>query len=88
MTREIVSPVDQEATCCWAATTARNCGSTTSWFTRIAGTGRPHPEQDAVKVKLKKGTNRILLKINNGNGGHGFYLTVLSEQELKALPLK
>ena len=42
------------------------------------------PEQDAVPVRLKKGANALLLKIANGAGPHGFYLTVLSGQELKA----
>jgi hypothetical protein len=50
-------------------------------------TSRAHraalPEQDKVKVQLKKGPNKLLLKINNGNGDHGFYFTVLAEQELK-----
>jgi putative heme-binding domain-containing protein len=41
------------------------------------------PEQARVAVKLKKGTNAVLLKIANGNGPHGFYLTILSGQELK-----
>ena len=36
-----------------------------------------------LKVKLKKGSNTILLKINNGDGAHGFYFTILAEQELK-----
>lgn len=43
------------------------------------------PEADAVKVKLKPGRNEILLKIVNGDGPHGFYLTVAAEQELKRL---
>lgn len=41
------------------------------------------PEQESVKVSLKKGRNRLLLKINNGNGSHGFYLMVQAEQDLK-----
>ena len=41
------------------------------------------PEANRVKVKLKKGTNKVLLKINNGAGPHGFYFTILAEQELK-----
>jgi hypothetical protein len=44
------------------------------------------PEQDVVKVKLKKGRNELLLKICNGDGPHGFYLTVVCEQELKRVP--
>ncbi len=50
-------------------------------------TSRAHraavPEQDHVKVKLKKGTNKVLLKINNGNGPHGFYFALVAEQEVK-----
>jgi putative heme-binding domain-containing protein len=43
------------------------------------------PGQDTVKVKLKKGKNPILLKINNSGGGsHGFYFLLLAEQEVKA----
>ena len=46
------------------------------------------PEQDNVKVKLKKGKNTILFKINNGDGAHGFYFTIVAEQELKRLTEK
>lgn len=42
------------------------------------------PEQNRVTVKLKKGKNELLLKVANGNNPHGFYLTILSVQELKA----
>jgi hypothetical protein len=41
------------------------------------------PAQARVAVKLKAGTNVILLKIANGDGPHGCYLTILSGQELK-----
>ncbi|MFM7149278.1 MAG: hypothetical protein ACKO23_05505, partial [Gemmataceae bacterium] len=50
----------------------------TSATTRAAS-----PDQDTVKVKLKKGVNRLLLKINNGDGPHGFYFTLLTEEEVK-----
>jgi hypothetical protein len=46
------------------------------------------PEQESVKVRLKKGTNRVVVKIYNGSGPHGLYFTVLSEQELKLVPTK
>ena len=42
---------------CSAPTTAASCGSTTSWSTQTDATRAAAPEQDAVKVKLKKGTN-------------------------------
>ncbi len=41
------------------------------------------PEEDSATVKLKKGGNTVLFKINNGDGPHGFYLTFQAEQELK-----
>ena len=41
------------------------------------------PEKARVGVKLKKGKNALLLKIVNGNDPHGFYLTILSAEELK-----
>jgi len=42
------------------------------------------PEQSRVSVRLKKGANTILLKVANGNIPHGFYLSVLADEELKA----
>ena len=39
---------------------------------------RISPEQ--VKVNLQPGRNMLLLKIGNGDGPHGFYLTIMSEQ--------
>jgi putative membrane-bound dehydrogenase-like protein len=38
------------------------------------------PEQDQVQVNLKQGRNTLLLKISNGDGDHGFYLSIVSEQ--------
>ncbi len=88
LTREIDSPADQEATILVGADDGCKL-----WLNgKLVHSDRDHfaaiPEREAVKVQLKKGTNRILFKINNGNNPHGFYMTVVSEQELKALPLK
>lgn len=41
------------------------------------------PAKDSVKVKLKKGANTVLLKINNGSIPHGFYLTIEGGTDLK-----
>ena len=53
----------------------------------LVHTNRTHraaaPEQDSVKVKLKKGKSTIVLKITNGDGPHGFYFMLLAEEELK-----
>jgi putative heme-binding domain-containing protein len=84
LTREFESPADQEATIVLGTDDGAKLWLNgklvyTSKLTRAAA-----PEQDTVKVKLKKGANRLVLKINNGDGPHGFYLTLLAEQELKA----
>jgi putative membrane-bound dehydrogenase-like protein len=81
--QEIVSPVDQEATILLGSDDGAKLWvndqlALTSRLTRAAA-----PEQDRVKVRLQKGSNRVLLKINNGDGAHGFYFTLLTEQEVK-----
>jgi formylglycine-generating enzyme required for sulfatase activity len=35
----------------------------------------PGPNQDAASLKLKQGENKLLLKISNHTGGHGFYFS-------------
>ena len=84
--REIESPADQEATILIG--TDDGCKAWVNGEQVLSH--RRHevatPERDSVKVKLKKGVNSIQLKINNGDGPHGFYFTVVSEQELKQLP--
>jgi putative membrane-bound dehydrogenase-like protein len=86
--REIESPAGQEATILLGAD---DCARL--WLNgRVVHASRDHsaasPEQYTVKVKLQKGINRILLKINNGDGAHGFYFTLLAEQELKRVARK
>jgi hypothetical protein len=41
------------------------------------------PARNSVAVKLKKGANPILIKINNGEGEHGLYFSILSKEPLK-----
>ncbi len=41
------------------------------------------PSRDSAKAKLKKGSNEILLKINNVANPHGFYFTLEGGVELK-----
>ncbi len=41
------------------------------------------PAKDSVKVKLKKGANAVLLKVNNGSIPHGFYFTIEGGVDLK-----
>jgi putative membrane-bound dehydrogenase-like protein len=83
VTREVVSPADQEATVLLGSDDGAKLWVNGKLAHTASQTRAAAPGQDTVKVRLKKGANRILLKINNGDGAHGFYLTVLTEQELK-----
>jgi putative heme-binding domain-containing protein len=81
--RQIESPADQDAEVLLG--TDDGCKL---WVNdQLLHTSRTHraaiPEQDHVKIKLKKGINNVLLKINNGDGPHGFYFTMVAEQEVK-----
>jgi putative membrane-bound dehydrogenase-like protein len=81
--QEIESPQDQEATLLLG--TDDGCKL---WVNgELVHTSRIHrpaaPAQDTVHLQLRRGVNRVLLKINNGNGAYGFYFTLLAEQELK-----
>jgi putative membrane-bound dehydrogenase-like protein len=86
--REVESPAEQEAV---VQLGTDDCAKL--WINgKLVYTNRQHraaaPEQESVKVKLQKGRNPLLLKITNGNGGHGFYLTLQAEQELKRVESK
>ena len=41
------------------------------------------PGKHQIPVRLKKGSNTILIKIVNGSDPHGLYFALTSEQELK-----
>ena len=43
------------------------------------------PEAQKVAVKLVRGKNTVLLKIANGNNPHGFYFSLTSPEETKAV---
>ena len=43
----------------------------------------PAPGQDKVAIKLKKGTNAVLLKVANGDSVHGFHFTLRSKEVIK-----
>jgi hypothetical protein len=83
LTREIVSPVEQPATILVGTDDGAKLWVNGKLVHTVKQTRAAAPEQDRVKVTLKKGANTVLLKINNGDGPHGFYVTMLAEQELK-----
>ena len=39
------------------------------------------PDQESVRLELKQGDNRLLLKINNGGGDYGFYFATSGNQD-------
>ncbi|MGL4551596.1 MAG: DUF3857 domain-containing protein, partial [Gemmataceae bacterium] len=84
LTAEVESPADQEAELLLGTDDGAKVwvGGKLVHATRL--TRAAAPEQDRVKVALKKGLNRVVVKINNGDGPHGLYFTLRSEQELKA----
>ena len=44
-------------------------------------------DEDAVSVRLEKGLNRVLVKVDNGYGGFGFYLRKMTSVEEKTVIL-
>jgi hypothetical protein len=83
MCRVIESPADQEVTILLG--TDDGCRL---WVNgeKVFGHERHEaaaPARDSVKVKLKKGANAVLLKVNNGNIPHGFYFTIEGGTDLK-----
>nr|MCU0702880.1 c-type cytochrome [Fimbriiglobus sp.] len=83
MARTIESPADQEVTILLG--TDDGCRL---WVNgeKVFGHERHEaaaPARDAVKVKLKRGSNVVLLKVNNGNNPHGFYFTIEGGLDLK-----
>ena len=81
--REIESPADQEARVLLGTD-----GASKLWVNgREVYNNRQHrpalPEAASVAVSLKKGRNRLLLKLSNGDGPDGFYFTIEADLELK-----
>jgi len=85
---EIESPVDQEATVLLGTDDGCKLWVNGRVVHTHHGTRVAVPEEDAIKVKLTKGRNKVLLKIDNAEGAHGFYFTFLAEQELKRVENK
>jgi putative membrane-bound dehydrogenase-like protein len=81
--RQVESPVDQEATILLGTDDGCKLWVNDQFVHKSAAMRAAMPEQDAVRVKLKKGMNTILLKIDNGDGPHGFFFSVESAEELK-----
>jgi putative membrane-bound dehydrogenase-like protein len=81
--REIDSPAEQDATVLLGADDCSKLWINGKLVHTDGGHRAAEPGQFKLEVRLHKGTNRVLLKINNGNGAHGFFFTLLAEQEVK-----
>ncbi|MCZ2344444.1 MAG: c-type cytochrome [Bacteroidales bacterium] len=82
--RAIESPVNQEATFLLGTDDGGTLWVNDQEVWSTTASRAAAPDQDRVTVKLRKGSNSVLLKVANGNSPHGFYLTITSGQELKA----
>ncbi len=83
LVQDFVSPKEQTATLLLGTDDGHKL-----WLNgKLVSTSRAHraaqPEQERIRVQLKKGKNLLLLKIVNGTGPHGLYFTILSEHALK-----
>jgi len=81
--KEIDSPIEQDATILIGADDGCKLfvnGKEVLSHTRHEAA---QPERDRVPIRLQAGRNRVVLKINNGDGPHGFYFAVLSQEELR-----
>ena len=81
--RIIESPADQDAVLLFG-----NDDGAKIWINGAkAFENRDHfaaaPGRHQIPLKLKKGSNPVLIKIVNGNDPHGFYFALTCEQELK-----
>jgi putative membrane-bound dehydrogenase-like protein len=85
--KEIESPSDQEATILFGTDDGCRLWVNGQEVARHTRHEAAQPERDSVPIRLHKGRNTILLKINNGDGPHGFFFTILSDQELRNLPV-
>jgi putative membrane-bound dehydrogenase-like protein len=86
--RRVESPADQEATVLLGTDDGCKLWVNDQLVFTSRATRAAAPEQDSVKVKLKKGSNKVLLKIDNGGDPHGFYFSIESPEELKRVEEK
>src|SRR5205085_10266398 len=83
MSVEVESPADQDAEILLGTDDGAKLWVNGKEVFATDATRAAAPGQDAVKVKLVKGKNTVLLKVANGNNPHGFYFTLLTGQEVK-----
>jgi len=82
LTTGVKSPVDQEATLLLGADDGSRIWINGALVHEQNGKSAASPGMFRIPVKLKAGENSIFVKITNGDGPHGLYLSILSEQEL------
>lgn len=79
----IDSPIDQDATILLGADDCVKVWVNNAEVFKDKNHFAAQPARNSVAVKLKKGANPVLIKINNGEGEHGLYFSILSKDQLK-----
>ena len=79
----IDSPIDQEATILVGADDCIKIWVNNVEVFKDKNHFAAQPARNSVAVKLKKGANPVLIKINNGEGEHGLYFSILSKEPIK-----
>ena len=79
----INSPVDQSATLVLGADDCSRVWVNGKQVHEDRGHNAASPGMFRPAIRLQKGTNEVLVKINNGNHPHGLYLNLQAEKELR-----
>ncbi|VTS06238.1 PVC-type heme-binding CxxCH protein [Tuwongella immobilis] len=87
MLRDVESAIDQPATLLLGSDDGAKVFVNGQMVHSNRDTRAAAPAQNSIPITLKKGSNRILVKVANGNNPHGFYLTLTAAEPLTALPL-
>jgi putative membrane-bound dehydrogenase-like protein len=80
---EVESPADQDAEVLLGTDDGARLWVNGKEVFKAEQTRAAAPAQDAVKVRLAKGKNAVLLKVANGSNPHGFYFSLTSGEEVK-----
>jgi putative membrane-bound dehydrogenase-like protein len=83
MYAEFESPLDQDAEILLGPDDGAKLWVNDKEVFKTEETRAATPGAHKIAIKLKKGSNAILLKVANGNNPHGFYFTLLSKDEVK-----
>jgi len=79
----IDSPIDQDATILVGADDCVKIWLNNAEVFKDKNHFAAQPARNSVPIKLKKGLNPVLIKINNGDGEHGLFFSISSKEIVK-----